>query len=124
MILALCLALSPLPGFARQQNGHPPVEPLYRKGLAAVKRGDLVQARTVFEQVVKLAPGSPEGHNSLGWGLFAQGQTAEAISQIRIALRLKPNFPAAYVNLANVLAHNGDLAEAESGAREALRLAP
>jgi len=89
-----------------------------------VKRGDLVRARAVFEQVVKLAPGSPEGHNSLGWVLFSQGQTADAISQIRIALRLKPNFPPAHVNLANALAHDGNLVEAESEAREAIRLAP
>ena len=97
---------------------------LYRQGLDAVNRGDLASARTTFEQVIKLAPGSPEGHNSLGWVLFSQGHTEEAALQIRIALRLKPNFPAAHINLANALTRSGKLAEAEAEARAAVRLAP
>jgi Tfp pilus assembly protein PilF len=89
-----------------------------------VKRGDLAPARTAFEQVVKLAPASAEGHNSLGWVMFSQGQTAEAVLQIRQALRLKPNLTAAHINLANALAQSGSLADAESEARTAVRLAP
>ena len=72
--------------------------------------------------MLKLAPGSGEGHNLLGWVLFSQGQTADAISQFKTALRLKPDLAAAHVNLANALVKNGSLAEAESEARTALRL--
>ena len=122
--LLVCLAMLAFSVAAQPQNPHSQVDSLYRQGLEAVKRGDLVHARTAFEQVVKLAPASPEGHNSLGWVLFSQGQTGEAISQIRIALRLKPNFLPARINLANALAQSGNLVEAESEAREAVRLAP
>ncbi len=73
-----------------------------------MQSGDLVKARAAFEQVVKLAPGSAEGHNLLGWVLFAQGQTAESIAQFRTALRLKPDLAAAHVNLANALVKSGD----------------
>ena len=52
-----------------------------------MKRGDWSRLRAAFEQMVKLAPGNADGHNSLGWVLSSQGQTAEAISQIRIAIR-------------------------------------
>ena len=84
------------------------------------RAGDLANARAAFEQVVKLAPGSAEGHNLLGWVLFSQGQTAEAITQFKTALRLKPDLAAAHVNLANALVKNGALAEAESEARTAV----
>ena len=87
-----------------------------------MQAGDLANARAAFEQVLKLAPGSAEGHNLLGWVLFSQGQTAEAITQFKTALRLKPDLAAAHINLANALVKNGSLAEAESEARD--RLAP
>src|SRR4029077_8243991 len=107
-----------------QQKTPSQVDSLYRQGLAAVKRGDLAHARGFFEEMIKLAPGSPEAHNSLGWVFFSQGHTPEAISQLRIALKLKPNFLQAHVNLANALAQNGNLPQADSEARELVRLAP
>ena len=124
VVVAFCVGTATVPVLAQQQNPRSQVDTLYRQGLDAVKRGDLAPARTAFEQVVKLAPASAEGHNSLGWVMFSQGQTAEAILQIRQALRLKPNLTAAHINLANALAQSGNLADAESEARAAVRLAP
>ena len=46
----------------------------YAHGMSALQKGDLVSARADFEKVVRLAPKSPEGHNSLGWVLLAQGE--------------------------------------------------
>jgi len=132
--IVACLVTLAVPDLAQAQNAPTHTAPthtapthvasLYRQGITAVQGGDLAGARTAFEQVVKLAPGSPEGHNSLGWVLFSQGHLAEAISQFRTALRLKPNFLQAHINLANALAQSGNLPEADSGAREAVRLAP
>jgi len=73
---------------------------------------------------VKQAPRSPEAHNSLGWVLTADGQTAEAIAHLETALRLKPDFLEAHINLASAFAQGRDLAEAESEARAATKLAP
>ena len=75
----------------------------YKQGMTALQQGDLVSARADFEKVVRLAPTSPEGHNSLGWVLLAQGEIVPAIAQFRTALKLKPEFVQAHVNLGNAL---------------------
>src|ERR1700722_12155778 len=80
----------------------------YGRGVSALQRGDLVGARTAFEKVVRLVPGNPEGHNSLGWVLLAQGETGEAIAHFRAALRAKPTFAQAHINLSNALVQKGD----------------
>ena len=67
------------------------VQRIYRQGMAALERRDLAAARAAFEKVVRLAPKSPEGHNSLGWVLLAQGEAQPAISQFRTALQFKPD---------------------------------
>ncbi len=72
---------------------------LYSEGMQALQRGDLISARSSFEKVVRLAPRSPEGHNSLGWVLLAEGEIDSAISQFRTALRLNPGFVQAHINL-------------------------
>src|SRR5260370_8922909 len=70
----------------------------YQRGMSALQKGDLISARADFEKVVRLAPQSPEGHNSLGWVLLAQGEIDPAIAQFRTAVKLKPEFPHAHVN--------------------------
>jgi len=72
--------------------------------MKAVQSGDLKGARVAFERAVKQAPRSPEAHNSLGWVLTADGQTAEAIAHLETALRLKPDFLEAHINLASAFA--------------------
>ncbi len=120
--LGTCLLTFAVSVAAQKQPAPAQVESLYRQGLAAVQAGDLPKARAAFEQVLKLAPGSAEGHNLLGWVLFSQGQTAESISQFKTALRLKPDLAAAHVNLANALVKNGALARGR--VRGPSRLAP
>src|SRR6266550_2609726 len=71
---------------------------LYQQGLSVLKKGDLASARTAFEKVVRLAPQSPESHNSLGWVLLAQGEVDRAIGHflsrkiytVRYVSRKKP----------------------------------
>src|SRR5258707_6435377 len=109
---------------AQSRRGLQEAEAPYRRGLAALRSGDLVNARAAFEQVVKLAPGSAEGHNLLGWVLLSQEHIAESISQFRIALRLKPDFAQAHMNLANALLKSGAFTEASSEAHAAILLAP
>src|ERR1700758_368060 len=89
------------PSKPRQQSDQAQV--IYSQGMAALAKGDLNGARESFEKVVRLAPSSPEAHNSLGWVLMEQGQIDPAIAQFRSALKLKPNFVQAHVNLANAL---------------------
>src|ERR1700730_13946476 len=99
-------------------------EEVYAKGMSALQRGDLATAQAAFEKVVGIAPGSPEGHNSLGWVLLAQEQIDPAIRQFQMALRLKPDFPQAHSNLANAFLRKGDTQGALGESQEAVRLAP
>src|SRR6266852_6203706 len=94
----------------------------YQRGMSALQKGDLVSARTNFEKVVRLAPKSPEGHNSLGWVLLAQGEIGSAIAQFQTAVKLKPEFAQAHINLGNALIRKGDLPAALHEAREATQL--
>src|SRR5712692_4941019 len=96
----------------------------YQRGMSALQKGDLVSARTNFEKVVRLAPKSPEGHNSLGWVLLAQGEVDSAIAQFQTAVELKPEFTQAHINLGNALVRKGDVTAALREAKEAVRLTP
>src|SRR5213596_1078520 len=69
----------------------------YQHGMSALQKGDLVSARADFEKVVRLAPNSPEGHNSLGWVLMTSGQLDEAVAQLKVAVKLKPDFVQAHI---------------------------
>jgi tetratricopeptide (TPR) repeat protein len=96
----------------------------YQEGLSALQQGDLVAARAAFERVLRLMPQSPEGHNSLGWVLFAQNEVDAAIAHYRTALKWRPEFVQAHINLANALVQKGDLAAALREAREGARVGP
>jgi len=65
-------------------------EALYAQGMQALQHGDLSAAETAFEKVLRLAPGSAEAHNSLGWVLLAQGKIAPAIREFQTAVKLQP----------------------------------
>src|SRR5207302_1016856 len=88
------------------------------------QKGDLVSARADFEKVVRLAPNSPEGHNSLGWVLLAQGEIDSAIVHFRAAVKLNPDFALAHMNFSSALSRKGDVAAALREAKEAVRLSP
>jgi Tfp pilus assembly protein PilF len=108
MFLCLCLS-HPVPVVQAQKSAASPAQATYQKGVAALQRGDLATARAAFEEVVRAVPTSPEGHNSLGWVLFAQGHPDEAISEYRTAIKLKPAFSQARINLANALSRQGKM---------------
>src|SRR5437899_1784595 len=95
----------------------------YQHGMSALQKGDLVSARADFEKVVRLAPNSPEGHNSLGWVLLAQGEIDSAIVHFRAAVKLNPDFALAHMNFSSALSRKGDVAAALREAKEAVRLA-
>ncbi|PYU54539.1 MAG: hypothetical protein DMG55_31195 [Acidobacteria bacterium] len=115
---------------AAQSTASPPADAatranaLYQQGLSVLKKGDLASARTAFEKVVRLAPQSPESHNSLGWVLLAQGEVDAAIAHFQTAVKLNPEFAQAHMNLASALAGKKDLHGALRESQEATRLAP
>src|SRR6266849_4964308 len=96
----------------------------YQHGMSALQKGDLASARADFEKVLRLAPKSPEGHNSLGWVLLAQGEIDSAIVHFQSAAKLNPDFALAHMNLSSALAQKGDVTAALREAKEAVRLTP
>src|SRR5215813_10179787 len=93
---------------AQSKPSQASAEALYAKGMAALRQQDLNSARSSFEKLIAVAPGSPEAHNSLGWVLLSQGQIDPAIARFRAAIKLKPAFPQAHLNLANALSQRRD----------------
>src|SRR6267154_804857 len=106
-LLFLCCAVAPK--CAAQSAGSAKADTVsqanatYQHGMSALQRGDLVSARADFEKVVRLAPNSPEGHNSLGWVLLAQGEIDSAIVHFQTALKLNPDFARAHLNFSGAL---------------------
>ncbi len=95
-----------------------------RRGQEALKSGDIVRARTEFEQAVRLAPNDAEAQSALGWVLAQQGETDAAVAHLRAAIKAKPGFVEARLTLIGVLSQQGKAAEAEEEARAAVKLAP
>src|ERR1700694_1761568 len=73
-------------GSAQPRHAEERTKTLYSQGMGALEKGDLNGARVSFEKVIRLAPSSPEAHNSLGWVLLQQAQIDSAITQFRAAL--------------------------------------
>lgn len=70
----------------------------------------------------KIAPQNPLVIDTLGWVLFQQGQTEQALPLLRDARLRAPGNPEIRYHLAKVLAATGRKAEARDEAREALKI--
>ena len=77
-----------------------PAEDAFRKGVDAFSRGDYVSAAQAFEEVVRLAPDSAEGHTNLGLAYLQLSRTEEAVAALEEASRLAPDSFATGVQLA------------------------
>jgi Tfp pilus assembly protein PilF len=97
---------------------------IYKQGVAALQKGDLDSAHAAFDRVVRLAPQSPEGHNSLGWVLLAKNEIDSAIRQFQEALRLKPDYIEARYNLGSAYLNKRRIDEAITEFSEILRRQP
>jgi tetratricopeptide (TPR) repeat protein len=93
-------------------------------GVILNDQGRTEEARTHFEQALRLNPGFFETHHNLGVVLSKQGLTEEARARFDEALRLNPSFPKAHYNLGVVLFNQGRSDEAIASYSEALRLKP
>src|SRR5262245_40364421 len=91
---------------------------------AALDRGQPRPAAIRAVQAIRLNPGVPAFHNTLGEILLARGQMAEALACHREALRIDPRFAPALVNLGNALQSAGDLAGASISYGKAIEVRP
>jgi tetratricopeptide (TPR) repeat protein len=88
------------------------VEARYRAGQAAMARQDFVAAQADFEEVVRLASRTEEGHSGLGAALLSQGRPKEAIPELERAVAIRKTDVAAETNLAMAYQQAGSPAKA------------
>jgi Tfp pilus assembly protein PilF len=93
-------------------------------GIELVRKGQIKEAISQYQEVIRLKPDYPLAHNNLGYALLRKGQIEEAIHQYQEAIRLKPDYPLAHNNLGNAFYQKGRTDEAISQYQEAIRLKP
>jgi tetratricopeptide (TPR) repeat protein len=95
-----------------------------RAGIANERTGDHTGAERAFRRGLELAPNDAEILNALGWTLFQEGRTADAIAEYERAVAADPKHAKSHNNLALALVELGRLDEAASHFRTSLELSP
>ncbi len=88
------------------------------------KNGELEEASTLYNDVLKVVPDHPDALHFLGVASHQLGDTDDAIELIERSLGLAPDHPDALNNLANILRETGRLEKAEQMYRKVLEFAP
>jgi tetratricopeptide (TPR) repeat protein len=95
-----------------------------RAGLANEHTGDHAGAERAYRRGLELDPNDAELHNALGWTLFQEGRTQEAVAEYERALAAKPDSAKTHNNLALSLVELGRLDEAAQHFKVSLTLDP
>jgi len=95
-----------------------------RAGMANENTGDHKGAERTYRRGLEIAPEDAELRNALGWTLFQEGKTAEAVAEYKRALTANPNHAKAHNNLALALVELGRLEEAAGHFETSLRIEP
>ena len=95
-----------------------------RAGTANERTGDHAGAERAFRRGLELAPNDAEILNALGWTLFQEGRTQEAVAEYERAVAADPRHAKSHNNLALALVELGRLDEAASHFRASLELSP
>ncbi len=95
-----------------------------RAGLANEHTGDHAGAERAYRRGLEIVPDDAELRNALGWTLFQEGNTADAVVEYRRALKTNPLSGKVHNNLALALVELGQLDEAASHFSRSLELDP
>jgi len=95
-----------------------------RAGIANERTGDHAGAERAFRRGIELAPDDAEIRNSLGWTLFQEGRSAEAVTEYERALAADPKHAKAHNNLALALVDLGRFDEAATHFKASLEIEP
>jgi Flp pilus assembly protein TadD len=95
-----------------------------RAGTANENTGDHAGAERLFRRGLELAPADPDLLNALGWTLFQEGRSVEAVAEYQRALAADPKRVKSHNNLALALVDLGRLDEAAAHYEASLRLQP
>jgi len=95
-----------------------------RAGLANERTGDYPGAVRIYRRGLEVEPENPELLNSLGFALFQQGKSRDAVVALEKALAADPKHWKAHNNMALASIDLGELELAEAHYRESLAIEP
>jgi Tfp pilus assembly protein PilF/Tol biopolymer transport system component len=95
-----------------------------RAGMANERTGNYPLAVKAYQRGLAIEPDNVEILNSLGFSLFQQGKSAEAIATLEKAIALDPKHAKAHNNMALASIDLGQLELAEAHYRESLAIEP
>lgn len=95
-----------------------------RAGLANQNTGDRKGAERAYRRGLEVAPENAELRNALGWVLFQDGRTQEAVVEYKRAVAADPKHAKAHNNLALALVELGQLDEAATHFSASLAIEP
>ena len=113
-----------LPLFEEAARREPTAYRLTQLGNAQMEAQQWTQAEASLRRATELAPDDATAWGTLGWVLWQQDRSAEALSALEKSVELDPELQEMHNNLANVLWGTGEQAAAEKQFREALRIQP
>ncbi len=98
---------------------------LLNLGRAYLITGQVNEAESSLNRLLRVNPNHAQAHSNLGWLLMRHyGKTEEAARHFEIALQFNPALWQAHLNLGDLLQKSGKPKEAEIHYREALRIVP
>jgi predicted TPR repeat methyltransferase len=109
---------------AAREPGTVTVEEAFARAQELHRRGNLGDARTIYQRILEAAPEHVSALHFLGVAEFQLGNAEEAVRLIESSLRLDPDYADAHNNLGNVYKRAGELTVARSHYERALALRP
>jgi predicted TPR repeat methyltransferase len=100
------------------------VSALLVQAMAFHRQGNLLEARSLYERVLRSQPEHPEALNFFGILQQQQGQSTQAEQLIRRAIRAAPAYASAHTNLGNILIVQQRYEDAIAAYRQAIILRP
>ncbi|MEB2284634.1 MAG: hypothetical protein B6D46_00495 [Polyangiaceae bacterium UTPRO1] len=95
-----------------------------RAGLSNQNTGDYKGAERSYRRGLQVAPDNVDLHNALGWTLFQDGRSAEAVDEYKRALAIDPKHAKSHNNLALALLELGKFDEAAEHFSASLAIEP
>jgi Tfp pilus assembly protein PilF len=99
-------------------------ESCFFEGTRHLLAGEFEQAKTYFQEAIRLAPDFSEAHANLAFLLDQAGLKTEAEKHYQYAIVCNPTIGQTYLNLGVLLTEQKRFAEAEAAYRSALNLNP
>jgi aspartate beta-hydroxylase len=109
---------------AGQSGPEERVRPIAEQAAACVQRGDLNQARSLYQQILSLDPHHPEAVNFIAMSLLYAGDARHGVQMLEQAAAARPDDAGVYKNLGIAYRAAGDVQGALKAFEQASRLKP